>query len=86
MGNKNKIFSGETEGNGEWGMEKWESPPEKVWWPPVLLIFYSDFKLHKDIIRRDEFLTRMSGIKDKHGNQHINNPNSGLYWSSRLLW
>ena len=73
-------------GNGEWEAGKWESPPEKVWWPPVSLIFYSDFKLHKDIIRRDEFLTRMSGIKDKHGNQSINNPNSGLYWSSRLLW
>lgn len=28
-----------------------------------------DFKLHKNIIRRDEFLTRMSGTKDKHGNQ-----------------
>ena len=22
-------------------MGKWGSPPEKVWWPPVLLIFYS---------------------------------------------
>ena len=21
-------------------MGKWESPPEKVWWPPGLLIFY----------------------------------------------
>ena len=63
-------------GGWEVGMGKWGSPPEKVWWPPVLLIFYPDFK----------FLTRMSGIKDKHGNQSINNPNSGLYWSSRLLW
>ena len=37
-----KTFSGGTEGNGgngEVGMGKWESPPEKVWWPPVLLIF-----------------------------------------------
>ena len=43
MGNKNKPFSGETEGNGEWGMgkENWKSSPEKVWWPPVWLIFYS---------------------------------------------
>lgn len=31
MANKNKTFSGETEGNGKWGVEKWESPPEKVW-------------------------------------------------------
>ena len=29
-------------GMGGWevGMGKWGSPPEKVWWPPVLLIFY----------------------------------------------
>ena len=37
MGNKNKNISGGTEGNG--GMGKRGSPPEKVWWPPVLLIF-----------------------------------------------
>ena len=50
MGNKNKPFSGETERNGEWGMgngewgmgkENGKSSPEKVWWPPVWLIFYS---------------------------------------------
>ena len=43
MGNNNKTFSGGTEGNGGWevGIGKWGSPPEKVWWPPVLLIFYS---------------------------------------------
>ena len=40
MGNKNKTFSGGTEGNGEGEMGKWGSPPEKVRWPPVLLIFY----------------------------------------------
>ena len=46
MGNKNKTFSGGTEGNGgnggngDGGMRKWGSPPDKVWWPPVLLIFY----------------------------------------------
>ena len=28
-------------GNREWvGMGKWGSPPEIIWWPPVLLIFY----------------------------------------------
>ena len=28
-------------GNGEWpGYGKMGGPPEKVWWPPVLLIFY----------------------------------------------
>ena len=26
---------------GDVGMGKWGSPPEKVWWLPVLLIFYS---------------------------------------------
>ena len=42
--NKQKTFSGGT--GGEWGMGsgqgmgKWGGPPEKVWWPPVLLIFY----------------------------------------------
>ena len=40
MVNNKKTFSGGTEGNGEWvGMGKWGSPPEKVWWPPALLIF-----------------------------------------------
>ena len=44
MGNKNKTFSGGTEGNGgSWeGDGKMGSPPEKVWWPPVLLIFLFD--------------------------------------------
>ena len=65
-------------GNGGWevGMGKWGSPPEKVWWLPVLLIFYSDFK----------FLTRMSGIKDKHGYLSSANRYSSNFWSIRLLW
>ena len=33
-----KTFSGVT-GNGE-GWENGGVPPEKVWWPPVLSIFY----------------------------------------------
>ena len=28
------------EGLGNGGMGEWRSPPERVWWPPVLLIFY----------------------------------------------
>ena len=38
MGNNKKTFSGGTEGQGDGKMGG--VPPEKVWWPPVLLIFY----------------------------------------------
>jgi len=58
MGNNKKPSQ---EGlRGERGdLGKWGSPPEKFWWPPVLLIFY--------LIMADSFLIVMIS-------KYFNNP------------
>ena len=41
---------------------------------------HEDFLDHKDEKRKENFHTRFKN------NKGINDPESGLYWSSRLLW
>lgn len=41
---------------------------------------------HKNKKRRDGYLKRAKGIKDKYGNLTWNNPESSNYHSIRILW
>lgn len=46
----------------------------------------SDFTQHKDEDRRRRFWSRFSGRKKKDGTRFIDDPESPLFWSARLLW
>lgn len=47
---------------------------------------YYSYLDHNDPIRRQKYLTRSAGIKDKHGNLTYNNINSSNYWSRNVFW
>ena len=47
---------------------------------------YQDFLIHKDKERREKYLKRAKGIKNKEGELTFENPNSANYWSINLLW
>lgn len=47
---------------------------------------YEDFLDHKDPDRRNNYLTRAKGIKNKKGQLTYNNPFSSNYWSINILW
>jgi hypothetical protein len=50
---------------------------------PLKLYSNSD---HNDNERRQRYLKRAKGIKNKQGNLTWNNPNSANYYSIRYLW
>ena len=45
-----------------------------------------DFTQHKDKARRENYLKRSGGIKDKSGRLTADNKNSANYWSRTILW
>lgn len=45
-----------------------------------------DYTQHGDKQRRDNYLKRSAGIKDKNGNLTKNDKNSSNYWSRKILW
>ena len=45
-----------------------------------------DFTQHKDSKRRDSYLARSGGIKDKSGNLTKNSKESPNFWSRKVLW
>ena len=45
-----------------------------------------DFRQHRDKKRRESYLNRSGGIRDKAGNLTANNKNSANYWSRKILW
>jgi len=45
-----------------------------------------DYKQHYDEKRRDNYLKRSAGIKDKTGRPTKDDPFSANYWSRRILW
>jgi hypothetical protein len=47
---------------------------------------YKDFTQHKDEKRRESYLKRAKGIKDKNGNLTWKNKNTANYWAIRYLW
>jgi hypothetical protein len=46
---------------------------------------YEDYRQHNDERRRENYLTRSAGIRDKYGLTK-DNPLSANYWSRRILW
>ena len=47
---------------------------------------YEDFTQHKDKKRRESYLKRAKGIKDKAGNLTWKDKNTSNYWSVHYLW
>ena len=47
---------------------------------------YSDFTKHKDPKRRENYLKRSAGIRDKSGKLTKDDKNSANYWARRYLW
>ena len=47
---------------------------------------YSDYLIHKDKNRRERYLKRSKGIKNKKGDLTYKNRESPNYWSVNLLW
>ena len=47
---------------------------------------YQDFRQHKNEKRRQSYLSRAKGIKDKQGNLTYLNPNSKNFWAVNYLW
>ena len=47
---------------------------------------YEDFTQHKDKKRRESYLKRAKGIRDKKGNLTWKDKNSANYWSVHRLW
>tara|TARA_Y100000401_G_scaffold117210_1_gene125138 strand:- start:775 stop:1074 length:300 start_codon:yes stop_codon:yes gene_type:complete len=45
-----------------------------------------DFTQHQDKKRRENYLTRSYGIKDKQGNRTALDKNSANFWSRKILW
>ncbi len=45
-----------------------------------------DYTQHYDLKRRDNYLLRSAGIKDKGGRRTKDDPLSANYWSRRILW
>lgn len=47
---------------------------------------YQDFTQHKDKKRRDSYLKRARGIRNKEGRQTYRDKTSPNYWSVNILW
>lgn len=47
---------------------------------------YQDFTQHKDPQRRENYLKRSAGIKDKSGKLTKDDPFSANYWARKDLW
>ena len=47
---------------------------------------YEDYTQHKDEKRRQAYLKRARGIKDKYGNLTYKDKNTANYWSYHYLW
>ena len=47
---------------------------------------FEDFRQHKDEKRRQSYLKRARGIKDKDGNLTYKDKNTANYWSYHYLW
>lgn len=47
---------------------------------------YEDYTQHKDEKRRQSYLKRAKGIKDKDGNLTYKDKNTANYWSYHYLW
>lgn len=47
---------------------------------------YEDYTQHKDEKRRQAYLKRARGIKDKDGNLTYKDKNTANYWSYHYLW
>ncbi len=47
---------------------------------------YEDYTQHKDEKRRQSYLKRAKGIKDKDGNLTYKDKNTANYWAIKLLW
>ena len=45
-----------------------------------------DYRQHKDKDRREAYLKRSAGIRDKDGKLTKDNKNKANYWSRRVLW
>jgi len=45
-----------------------------------------DYTQHHDEKRRENYLARSAGIKDKNGNPTKNDPFSANYWARKELW
>lgn len=45
-----------------------------------------DFTQHKDPKRRENYLSRSAGIKDKNGNLTKDDKFSANYWARKVLW
>jgi len=45
-----------------------------------------NYWIHRDEVRRKNYLTRSKGIKNKEGKTTRNYPLSPNYWSRRILW
>lgn len=45
-----------------------------------------DYTQHKDKKRRNSYLKRSAGIRDKNGNLTKDDPFSANYWARRILW
>ena len=45
-----------------------------------------DFRQHKDKKRRQNYLKRSAGIRDKQGRLTKDNKNTSNYWARRVLW
>lgn len=46
----------------------------------------SDYTIHKNELRRDLFLARARGIRDKEGRLTYTNKNKANYWAIKILW
>jgi len=47
---------------------------------------YEDYSVHNDKKRRESYLKRSRGIRNKDGTLTKNDPMSPNFWSIRLLW
>tara|TARA_R110000822_G_C15136930_1_gene475761 strand:- start:169 stop:447 length:279 start_codon:yes stop_codon:yes gene_type:complete len=47
---------------------------------------YQDFRQHKDKKRRESYLARAKGIKNKEGKLTWKDKNSKNYWAIKTLW
>jgi hypothetical protein len=47
---------------------------------------YSDYTIHKNKGRRERYLQRSAGIRDKKGRLTKDDPFSSNYWSRKILW
>lgn len=49
-------------------------------------VHYPDYLIHKDNIRKENYLRRARNIRNKNGELTYDNPESSNFWSINLLW